>query len=488
MCQRNRFLLRAALGAAALLAAAGAGGQAVRDLDAGSPVRPPPSDPALLRVLQQVSPARIASDVRTLAGFGTRSTLSAAASPGAGRGVLAAADWIEAEFGRIAAACQGCLNVRRESWTEPAGERLPQPTRLTDVFAVLPGRDPQRAVHTWLVTGHYDSRASDPLDARSDAPGANDDATGVAVSLECARLLTRLQLPATVIFAAVTGEEQGLYGSHHLAQLAHREGWVLLGVLDDDIVGGDTTPGERFQDRYAVRVFSEGIAAAATPEQRARLEAAGYESDSPSRELARAVLEIGATYGEVGSAWRAARSRARQFRPILELRPDRFLRGGDHLSFNAEGFAAVRLTEWRENFAHQHQDVRRENGVQLGDLPEFVDPEYVARVAVLNAATLATLALAPPPPANARILTRALDNDSTVEWDDAPGAPAGTRYQLLWRETAASAWQRVLEITPRSGEHHTLTVPISKDNVVFGLRAADAAGHRSPAVVPVPAT
>ena len=495
---RNTSAHLAAFGAVTLLAGASAAPQEPRDLNTGSPVRPAPADAALVRTLQQVSPARIASDIRSLAAFGTRSTLSATETLPPGQGVLAAADWIEAEFRRIATGCQACLTVRRATWTEPAGERLPHPTPLTDVFAVLRGSDPEQVRRTYLVTGHYDSRASDPLDARSAAPGANDDASGVAVSLECARILSRLKLPATVVFAAVTGEEQGLYGSRNLAQIARSEGWELLGVLDDDIVGGDSTPGDRFQDKSAVRIFAEGIPATATPEQRARIEAAGYESDSPSRELARAVLDVAETYGEVGYAWRSERTRERQFRPVLELRRDRFLRGGDHLSFNHEGFAAVRFTEWRENFAHQHQNVRREDGVQYGDLPDYVDPDYVAHVAVLNAATLAVLALAPPPPANVRILTRALDNDSTLEWDDAHGAPAGTRYELLWRETAASSWQRALEIAPRTperagasagsgGGHHSLTVPISKDNVIFGLRAADAAGHRSPAVVPVPA-
>ncbi len=497
MRRRNPLLLRAALAAATLLAGAGAAAQELRDLSIGTPARPAAADPALLRALQQVSAGRIASDVRTLAAFGTRSTLSATEAMPAGQGVVAAADWIEGEFRRIGTACQGCLTVRRETWTEPAGERMPRPTPLTDILAVLRGSDPEQARRTYLVTGHYDSRASDPLDARSAAPGANDDASGVAVSLECARILSQMRFPATVVFAAVTGEEQGLYGSRHLAQLARSEGWVLLGVLDDDIVGGDTTPGDRFQDKSAVRVFSEGLPAGASTEQRARIEAAGYESDSPSRELARAVLEVAETYGEVGYAWRSEHTRERQFRAVLELRRDRFLRGGDHLPFNQEGFAAVRFTEWRENFAHQHQNVRRENAVQFGDLPEFVDPGYVAHVAVLNAATLATLALAPPQPANVRILAHSLDNDSTLEWDDAPGTAATTRYELLWRETAAGTWQRFMEIAPRTPEssgasgagngHHSLTVPISKDNVIFGLRAADAAGHRSPAVVPMPA-
>jgi hypothetical protein len=356
-----------------------------------------------------------------------------------------------------------------------------------------------------LVTGHYDSRNTNVLDTHGDAPGANDDASGVAVSLESARVLSQLKLPATLVFVAVAGEEQGLNGSKHLARLAKQKGWQLEAVLNNDIVGGNTTPGDTLQDKSAVRVFSEGIPSSATPEDILRITALGYESDSPSRELARAITEIGRTYDQHTGAHRLpARGPVHSnamvvdlFHPVLEFRRDRFLRGGDHSSFNQEGFAAVRFTEWREDYNHQHQNVRTENGVEYGDLLKFVDFDYVARVARLNAATLATLAAAPPEPLHAKVLTHNLDNNTQLEWDAAPGTPADAHYEILWRELAAPDWQRSLSAADAAtlpegsynatGSHFSAQIPVSKDNVIFGICAVDAQGHRSPAVVPDPA-
>jgi hypothetical protein len=319
----------------------------------------------------------------------------------------------------------------------------------------------------YLVTGHYDSRNTDTLDARGEAPGANDDASGVAVSLGCAHTLSRLKPSATLVFVAVAAEEQGLLGSRHLAKLAKSEGWQLEGVLNNDIVGGNTTPGDHLQDKWVVRVFSEGIPATATTEEAKQADSLGYSSDSPSRELARAILDAGETYGG-------------KFRPRLEFRRDRFLRGGDHTSFNQEGFAAVRFTEWREDFNHQHQNLRTEKGVEMGDLLKFVDFGYVMQVARINAATLATLSSAPPPPANPRVITTELDNNTTLQWDSG-SAPAGIRYEVVWRELTAPQWERSLSVTDTK-----VTLPVSKDNVIFGVRSVDVAGHRSLTVVPTP--
>ena len=289
-----------------------------------------------------------------------------------GQGVSAAADWIAQEFVEYSADCGGCLEVKRDTFTQeaepPPQGRIPKPTIITNVYAVLHGSDPRQAARMILVTGHYDSRNSDTMNTKGEAPGANDDASGVAVSLECARVLSRLKLPATLVFVAVAGEEQGLNGSRHLAELAKREGWQLEGVLNNDIVGGNTTPGDTLQDKSLVRVFSEGIPATATPDEIKRITALGLESDSPSRELARAIADVSRSY-----------QLATPFHPVLIFRRDRYLRGGDHSSFNQEGFPAVRFTEWREDFNHQHQDVRVENGVQYGDLLQFVDFDYVAR-------------------------------------------------------------------------------------------------------------
>ena len=440
-----------------------------RDLEiAGTSIRPASADPAISRMLNGISTSEIEHTIRTLVAFHTRSTLSSMEQDlPAGQGINAAADWIEAEFKRYSAGCGGCLEVKRDVFTQAPQNRIPKPTTITNVYAILRGADPTQAKRMYLVTGHYDSRNTDTLDARGEAPGANDDASGVAVSLACAHTLSKLKPPATLVFVAVAAEEQGLLGSRHLAQLAKSEGWQLEGVLNNDIVGGNTTPGDHLQDKGAVRVFSEGIPATATAEQAKQADSLGYSGDSPSRELARAILDAGVTYGE-------------KFRPVLEFRRDRFLRGGDHTSFNQESFAAVRFTEWREDFNHQHQNLRTENGVEYGDLLKFVDFGYIARVARLNAATLATLASAPPPPTNPQLITTDLDNNTTLQWGS-EAAAAGVWYEVVWRELTAPQWERSLSVTDKK-----ITLPVSKDNVIFGVRSVDPAGHRSLTVVPTP--
>ena len=283
------------------------------------------------------------------------------------------------------------------------------------------------------------------------------------MSLECARVLSKHRFPATIIFLTVAGEEQGLYGSAHFAKMAKAEGWNLEAVLNNDIVGGDRTPGDTLQDPHVVRVFSEGIPSTADEKQLKTIRALGGESDGPSRQLARYIASVAKEYLQPTT-----------LSPLLVSRHDRYLRGGDHSSFNAEGFAAVRFTEFRENYNHQHQNVRTENGIEYGDLPKFVDYDYTANVARLNAATLASLASAPAPPANVRLLTKELQNDSTLVWEPSPGGLA-TGYEVLWRDTTAADWQHVKPV----GNVTQATLPLSKDNVVFAVRALDAKGHRS---------
>lgn len=460
---------------------------ATRDLDAiGKSITRQPVDPRIAAALRQISAARIQQTINKLVSFRTRNTLSSMETDlPQGQGITAAADWIADQFQSLSQACGGCLEVKRDTFVEPVHtgqhSRVTRPTTITNVYAILRGTDPAQANRLLLVTGHYDSRNTNVMDDHGLAPGANDDASGVAVSLECARVLSRQKFPATLVFAAVAGEEQGLYGSAHLAKLAKDEGWQVEGVLNNDIVGGNTTPGDRLQNKSVVRVFSEGIPVTATPDQVKRLLFFGYDSDSPSRELARAIANVSSTY----TTYSAAKSAA--LKPILEFRADRFLRGGDHSSFNKEGFPAVRFTEWREDYHHQHQNVRVEDGIQYGDLPQFVDYRYVARVARINAATIAVLASAPPPPVDAKILASKLDNNSTLEWTAGPGAPPDTRYEVVWRELTAPTWQRFTGHGIRlQNSGFTVTLPISKDNVIFGIRSVDPAGHTSPAVVPMP--
>jgi hypothetical protein len=427
-------------------------------------------DPQIAAALKQISAQRIQADIEKLVSFGTRSTLSAQddASIKAGRGIGAAREWIKSEFERYSKDCGGCLEVKTDSFTEQPMDRIPKPTDLTNVYAVLKGADPANAKRIVLVTGHYDSRNSENDNITDDAPGANDDGSGTAVSLECARVLSKMKFPATIVFLTVAGEEQGLNGSKHFAQmvkekLAKDEGWDLEAVLNNDIVGGDKSAE---QDHSVVRVFSEGVPAAATENDLRRIRGLGGESDSGSRELARYIVEIGRTY-DAG------------VKPMLIFRLDRYLRGGDHYSFNQQGFSAVRFTEYREDFHHQHQNVRTENGIEYGDLPKFVDYDYVAHVARLNAATLASLASAPAPPANVHLLTKNLENDSILTWDAVPGADS---YEVVWRATSSPEWEHAQNF----GNATHATLKVSKDNVIFAVRAVDRAGHRSLPVVPVP--
>jgi Peptidase family M28 len=430
------------------------------------------TDPHIAQAIRQASADDIRRTIEKLVSFGTRSTISAQdeQSIKAGKGIGAAREWIKAEFERYAKECGGCLEVKTDSFTEQPADRIPKATEIANVYAILRGSDPAQADRIVLVTGHYDSRNSDILNETEPAPGANDDGSGTAVSLECARILSKasqnkMKFPATIIFLAVAGEEQGLNGSKHFAQMAREQKWKIEAVLNNDIVGGNLGPG---QDASIVRVFSEGLPAVATDADIKRIRSLGGESDSPSRELARYVADVGRSY-DAG------------VKPLLIFRLDRFLRGGDHYSFNQQGFAAIRFTEFREDFNHQHQNVRTDgaNGIEYGDLPKFVNFDYVADVAKLNAATLASLASAPAAPGAVKILTRNLENDTTLTWEPSVGAAA---YEVLWRQTNAADWEYVQTIP--SGRRATLNV--SKDNEIFAVRAVDAAGHRSLPVVPEP--
>jgi peptidase M28-like protein len=425
----------------------------------------PSADPQITAALADISAQRIEANIEKLVSFQTRLTLSAQDpdSIKAGHGIGAAREWIKAEFESYSRACGGCLEVKTDSFTENPSERIPKPTVVTNVYAVLKGTDPENAKRIVLVTGHYDSRNSDTFDATGIAPGANDDGSGTAVSLECARVLGKLKFPETIIFLTVAGEEQGLDGSAHFAKMAKDRGWDIEAALNNDIVGGDRSPQ---QNAGIVRVFSEGVPLAATDAEVRRIRNLGGENDSASRQLARYVAEVGRTYQTAA-------------KPLIVFRLDRYLRGGDHISFNEQGYAAVRFTEYREDYNHQHQNVRTENGIEYGDLPKFVNFDYVANVARVNAATLASLASAPAPPAKVRLQTKQLENDSTLTWEASPGSAS---YEVLWRDTASPEWEHAQSV----GNVTRATLPLSKDNVIFAVRAVGPAGHRSLPVVPQP--
>lgn len=425
----------------------------------------PPADKQITAALTDISAQRIQANIEKLVSFQTRLTLSAQDpdSIQAGHGIGAAREWIKAEFESYSRACGGCLEVKTDSFTESPADRIPKPTVITNVYAVLKGTDPENAKRIVLVTGHYDSRNGDTFDAAGIAPGANDDASGTAVSLECARVLSKLKFPASIIFLAVAGEEQGLNGSAHFAKMAKDQGWDIEAVLNNDIVGGDRSPQ---QNPSIVRVFSEGVPLAATEAELRRIRNLGGESDSASRQVARYVAETSRIYHTATQ-------------PLLVFRVDRYLRGGDHYSFNEQGFAGVRFTEYREDFNHQHQNVRIENGIEYGDVPKFVNFDYVANVARINAATLASLASAPAPPVKVHLQTKQLENDSTLTWEAAPGAAS---YEVLWRDTVSPEWEHAKAV----GNVTHATLPLSKDNVIFAVRTLDSAGHRSLPVVPQP--
>ena len=424
-------------------------------------------DPQVAAAMHQVSAEHIRATIEKLVSFQTRSTLSAqdTDSVAAGHGIGAAREWIKSQFEAYSRDCGGCLAVKTDAFTQSPAERIPTPTQIVNVYAILTASDQESANRIVLVSGHYDSRNSDVLDTSGAAPGANDDASGVAVSLECARVLSKLRFPATIILLTVAGEEQGLNGSSHFAKMAKSEGWEIEAALNNDIVGGDRSPQ---QDSTVVRVFSEGLPASATAAERGLIRNLGGESDSSSRQLARYVAEVGRTY-------------ATPAKPLLVFRLDRYGRGGDHSSFNQQGYAAVRFTEFRENFDHQHQNLRTENGIEFGDLPKFVNYDYVADVARLNLATLASLASAPAPPANVRIALKKPENASTLTWESSPGGRADG-YELLWRITTSPDWEHVQAL----GNVTQYTSPLSKDNEIFAIRSVDKAGHRSLAVVPSP--
>lgn len=426
------------------------------------------TDAAIVAAVKSISASQIKATIEKLASFHNRNTLSSTDPTllERGKGIVAARNWINEEFERYSKACGGCLEVKLDTFMEQPMNRIPKPTELSNVYAILRGTDPESAKRIYVVTGHYDSRNGDTLDIHGAAPGANDDASGTAVSLECARILSKNKYPATIIFMAVAGEEQGLNGAKHFAKMAKTEGWNISAVLNNDIVGGNKS---KEQDPSIVRVFSEGVPQAASEQAIRAMRALGGENDSDSRNLARYVRETGARYV------------AAPFQAKMIFRRDRYLRGGDHTAFNESGFAAVRFTEYREDYNRQHQNLRTENGIEYGDLAKFVDFEYVANVARVNAAVLASLASAPAPPTDVKILTKQLENDTTLTWGaSADGKAAG--YEVLWRPTTAAEWENVEAV----GSATQATLKRSKDNVNFAVRSVDKKGNRSLAVTPAP--
>ncbi|MGK5025296.1 M20/M25/M40 family metallo-hydrolase [Janthinobacterium sp. RB2R34] len=425
-----------------------------------------PLQPAIAQVVAGISPQRIEGYVHKLVSFETRHTMSDTVSDT--RGIGAARRWIKAELERCGAQAGGRLQVAFDSHVTPVSKRISRPTEIVNVVATLPGSDPQSAQRIYVVSGHYDSRATDVMDASGKAPGANDDASGTAAVIEMACVMARQQFDATLVFMAVAAEEQGLLGSGHWAQQAKMKQLNIAGMLNNDIIGSSRAD-DGTVDGGQVRLFAEGIPAVREMSDGVRgLVATGGENDSISRQLARHVKQIGERY-------------VPGFKVNVIQRADRYLRGGDHMPFLAQGYAALRFTEPNEDFAHQHQDVRVENGVQYGDLPQFVDYDYVAKVARVNAAALASLALAPAAPAQVQVRTDKLENATTLVWQ-ANTEPDLAGYRVVWRATTADQWQGAQDV----GNVTQARLALSKDNYFFGVQAIDRDGNVSVASYPMP--
>ncbi len=461
---RRTFLTATVAAGGAALAGVPAVGAAEADGNTGKPPLSQSPDKELRAILREVDPKRIEAIVRKLVTFGTRHTLSTQDDPN--RGIGAARDWIYAEMQKYAAASEGRMTVELQSYIQQPADRIPVPTKITNVRATLRGSvTPERV---YVVSGHYDSRVTDVMNSTADAPGADDDASGVAVSMELARIMATRSPKATIVFCAVAGEEQGLYGARFMAAQYKAAGVDVQAMFTNDIIGSShADDGE--VDAHTIRLFAEGVPTAETPAEAAIRRSVGGENDSPPRQLGRFVREVAVNHDT-------------DMNVRVIYRRDRYLRGGDHIGFLEQGYPAARFTEVNEDFAHQHQDVRvDENGKQFGDLPEFCDFPFIARVARVNAAALWTLATAPGTPKNVRVVTSNLTNDTELVW--ARGTePDLAGYEVVWRETTAPEWTDV----KRVGDVTTATIDLSKDNVFFGVRAVDTAGHRSPVAYPTP--
>jgi hypothetical protein len=424
------------------------------------------SQQEIARIVAEIEARNIEKTIRKLVSFGTRNTLSVQNDPN--RGIGAARDWLFSEFSKAAEQSGGRMTVEKQTFEQSKAERVPEPIMITNIVATLKGSQPESEHRTYVVSGHYDSMCTSPTDAKCDAPGANDDASGTAAVLEMARVMAKYKFDATIIFMAVAGEEQGLLGSTYFAEQAKQKQMDVEAMFTNDIIGS-SLGGNGIRDARTVRVFSEGVPSNENSEEANVRRGVGGENDSSSRQLARFIKETAARYVPA-------------MRVMMVYRRDRYLRGGDHRPFLERGFAAVRFTETNEDYRHQHQNVRIENGVQYGDLPQFDDFNYIGNVARINAASLAMLALAPARPKNVGILTTRLTNDTDLKWDaNKENDLAG--YEIVWRDTTSPVWTNARAI----GNVTSYTMKaMSKDNYFFGVRAVDKQGNKSPVSFPRP--
>ena len=422
-------------------------------------------DPEIEKMVNAISIDSLKAYIQKMVSFGTRHTMSTVSDPK--QGIGAAREWVVSKFKEFAKQSNGRMTAMVDTTTlQPDGRRISKPVNLGNAMAILKGTNPADQ-RIFVISGHLDSRVTDVMNATSVAPGANDDASGVAAVLECARIMSQYEFSATIIFVAVSGEEQGLLGANFLAGKAKDQNWIIEAVLNNDIMGSNNSTETMIIDNTRVRVFSEGLPAYELDKNATNIRNLGLENDGKSRQLARYVKEIGERYVD-------------HLEVVMVYRNDRFLRGGDHTPFVQKGFAAVRITEMNENFDHQHQDIRTDKGVQYGDLPEFMDFVYLAKNTGINLASLANLAKAPSMPQEVKIETRNLTNYSMLRWKQSlTGKVKG--YYVLLRETTSAVWQKKIFTTETS-----VKLPYSKDNYFFAVQSVNENGNESLPVVPIP--
>lgn len=420
-------------------------------------------DPEIAAMVEEVSADSLKAYVEAMVSFDTRHTLSTQKDPE--KGIGAARNWVVSKFKQFAQRSQGRMTAFVDTITYmPDGRRVDVPVNLGNAMAILKGADPNDK-RIFLISGHLDSRVTDVSNRTSAAPGANDDASGCAAVIECARVMSSHSFPATVIFVTVSGEEQGLLGARFLASKAKKENWEIEAVLNNDIVGSNNSNETNIINNTQIRVFSEGLPAYQLDSVVSMIRQQGLENDGKARQLARYVKETGERYVD-------------NLEVVMIYRNDRFLRGGDHTPFVENGFAAVRFTEMNENFYHQHQDLRTEKGIEYGDLVKFMDFEYLRKNAAMNLANLSNLAKAPSAPEEVVVDVQGLNNSTTLHWK-APLHGKVKGYYVLLRETTSAFWQKKFFTTA-----DTLKLPYSKDNYFFAVQAVSENGNESLAVVP----
>ena len=422
-------------------------------------------DPRLAQIARAPSARRIEADIRRLVAFGTRHTLSDTLS--GTRGIGAARRWIKSQFDSISAACGNCLEVRFVGDMVGPTPRIPAPANVVSVVAIQRGSSDTGRV--LVMTGHFDSRASAANDTATDAPGANDDGSGTAAVIEAARVLSKYRFNATIVYATLAGEEQGLNGSQIVARWIQGQPWRVEGNLNNDIVG-NTSGGDGIRDDRTIRVFSEGTPPTEPDSVRRARRSTGGEVDGISRQLARYVQMIGRRHLPNSDVW-------------LVYRLDRFGRGGDHTSFANLGLPAIRVTEAHENYTRQHQDIRVEHDTAYGDVPDSVNFGYVAKVTALNALSLASLAWAPAPPQAARI-AGAGRYAASLSWQPPADSANVTGYRVYWRRTDSPTWDQHEDV-PASARSYVANGRVI-DNWFFGVASLGRDGHESTVSFPTP--